>query len=174
MKFFFLTFSFLFLFLINEVKAASDIAFIDMDKLIIKSKPGSSILNQLKEINKQNIKKFDKNEKVLKENEDALIAKKNILSDIQFKKEITKLKSDIGIYNDNRNKTILAFNKIKLNNTNKLLKLINPILRSYADENSIGLILQKKNIIVGKTELDITEEVILLINKSIKEFKLND
>ena len=174
MRICFLVFSFLLFFLPNEVKAISDIAFIDMDKVMSMSKPGISILNQLKELNNKNAKQFDKDKKTLKKNEDTIIAQKNILSDVQFKKEITKLRSDIKNYNDNRQKIILAFNKVKLINTNKLLELINPILTNYADENSIGLIFQKKNIIVGKTELDITDEIIVLINKNIQEFKLND
>ena len=34
------------------------------------------------------------------------------------------------------------------------------------------MILQKKNLIVGKSEFDITEEIIELVNKDIKEFKI--
>ena len=59
-----------------------------------------------------------------------------------------------------------------MNNTNRLLQLINPVLANYSDENSISLILQKKNLIIGKTELDITDQIILTVNKNIKDFKI--
>ena len=67
---------------------------------------------------------------------------------------------------------IEKFNKLKVDNTNKLLKLINPILTKFSNDNEISIILQKKNLIIGKTELDITDEVIKIINSKIKDFKI--
>ena len=67
---------------------------------------------------------------------------------------------------------IEKFNQLKITNTNKLLNLINPLLAKYSTENKISLILKKKNLIIGKTELDITDEIIKIINNEIKEFKI--
>ena len=61
---------------------------------------------------------------------------------------------------------------MKIDNTNKLLQLITPILAKYADKKSISMILQKKNLIIGKTELDITDEVIMIVNTEVKEFNI--
>ena len=43
----------------------------------------------------------------------------------------------------------------------------------FSDEKTITLILQKKDLVLGKTELDITDEIIMIINDEIKEFKIN-
>ena len=67
---------------------------------------------------------------------------------------------------------IKKFNKLKVENTNNFLKLINPILTKFADENEISIILKKKNLIIGKTTLDITGEIIKIIDNEIKEFKI--
>mgnify|MGYP006120330927 CR=1 FL=1 len=162
----------IFLSLSNVVKADTNITFVDMDKIISTSKPGLFFLNQLKELNDKNIEKFTKSEKILKAREKKIIAQKNIISEEIFRKEIEILKLDIKKYNNNRNKAIADFNEIKVNNTNRLLQLINPVLANYSDENSISLILQKKNLIIGKTELDITDQIILTVNKNIKDFKI--
>ena len=50
--------------------------------------------------------------------------------------------------------------------------LINPFLAIYSEQNSISVILQKKNILIGKTELDITEKIIKIINSEVKEYKI--
>ena len=55
---------------------------------------------------------------------------------------------------------------------NKLLKKINPILTKYSIEREISIILQKKDLIIGKTELDITDKIITIINNEINEFKI--
>ena len=57
-------------------------------------------------------------------------------------------------------------------NTNALIQLINPILIEYSNEKSISMILQKKNLIIGQKELDITIDIIKLVDKNIKEFKI--
>ena len=83
-----------------------------------------------------------------------------------------ELKSEINTYNQNRIKIIEDFNKLKVDSTNKLLKLINPILTKFSSDNKIAIILQKKNLIIGKTELDITKEIINNVNNEVKEFKI--
>ena len=64
------------------------------------------------------------------------------------------------------------FNKLKIDNTNNFLKLINPILLKFSNDEEIAIILQKKDLVVAKTELDITDEVIKIVNSEVKEFKI--
>ena len=154
------------------VSAEQKIVFVDMDKLLSVSKPGSSIFNQLKDINQKNLNFLKEEEKRFKEIEKKLIAQKNIISEADFENKIKELKSEVNSYNQNRSNMIEKFNKLKVDNTNKLLKLINPILTKFSNDNEISIILQKKNLIIGKTELDITDEVIKIINSEIKDFKI--
>lgn len=163
---------FIYFFQINFVIANTSIAFIDMDKVISLSKPGSSIMSQLNTLSSQNSKKFESEAKKIKEQETKLISQKNILSEVDFQSNINKLKSEIKNYNDNRDKINNDFNKLRIDSTNKLLKLINPILVSYSNDKSISLILKKRDLVIGKTELDITDEIILIINKDINQFKI--
>ena len=164
---------FLFFFIINSTAISEQrIVFVDMDRLVSVSKPGSSIFNQLKDINNKNLIFLKNEEKEFKEKEKKLLAQKNIISETDFKIKVDELKSEINNYNQNRNKMIEKFNKLKVENTNNLLKLINPILAKYSTEKKISIILQKKNLIIGKTELDITDEIIKIIDNEIKEFKI--
>mgnify|MGYP002639359498 FL=1 len=163
---------FIYFFQINFVIANTSIAFIDMDKVISLSKPGSSIMSQLNSLSTQNSKKFEREGKKIKEQETKLISQKNILSEVDFQSNINKLKLEIKNYNDNRDKINNDFNKLRIDSTNKLLKLINPILVSYSNDKSISLILKKRDLVIGKTELDITDEIILIINKDINQFKI--
>ena len=172
MKYFLLSIFSLFLFFANTVNSEQNIAFIDMDRVISKSNSGSSILNQLNDINNKNLIFLKKEEKKFKEKEAKLISQKNIISETDFKIKVNTLKVEIDKYNQNRNKIITEFQKLKVDNTNKLLNLINPILIKFSNEKKISILLQKKDLIIGKTELDITEEVIKIINTEVKEFKI--
>ena len=147
------------------------VVYVDLDKILASSIAGSSLLKTFKELDQKNIVKFKKNEKDLKLKEDKLINQKNILSEVDFKKKLNKLRVEIKDYNQNRQNVINENNKFKLKNTNKFLMLINPILTKYSDVNKISLILKKKDIVIGKSNLDITDEIIKLVNESVKTIK---
>jgi len=172
MKTLFLLFLGVILFIADPAVSEQKIAFINMDKVISTSNSGISILKQLTDLKNKNSKFLKNEEKKFKEKETKLISQKNILSEVDFQKKIVELKAEIKNYNQNRNKMIEEFNKLKINNTNNLLKLINPILIKFSNEKGISIILQKKNLVVAKTELDITEEIIKIINTEVKEFKI--
>ena len=171
MKFFLPLFLFSFI-ICSPAMADQKIVFVDMDRLVSVSKPGSSIFKQLKDINNKNLNFLKNEEKKFKEQEKKLIAQKNIITEDDFTNKVEKLRSEINDYNLDRKKMIEEFNKLKVENTNNLLKQINPILTKYSKENEISIILQKKDLIIGKTELDITDEIIKIINVEIKEFKI--
>jgi len=157
----------------NTTFAFSKIVYVDMNKIISSSVSGLSILKQLNELSKKNSKNYKKKEESIKDKEKKIISQKNILSEEDFIIKVNKLKTEIKEYNEDRNNSLKDFDNIKINNTNKFLKLINPILLKYSEDNSISIILQKKDLVVGKNELDITDKVIKIIDDKIKEFKIN-
>ena len=169
MKYFLLPFFFIFLFFINSVNSEQNIAFINMDKVISTSNAGSSILIQLTDLNNKNLQFLKNEEKKFKEKETKLISQKNIISEADFQNKVNELRSEIKNYNLNRDKMINEFNKLKVDNTNNLLKLINPILLKFSDDKEISIVLQKKDLVVATSELDITDDIIKIVNVQIKE-----
>ena len=157
---------------INFVSANTNIAVIDMDKIINVSKAGTSILNQLNTINDEILIDLKKQEEKLKNKEIKLISQKNILSKSDFDINLKNFKVEIEQYNQNRKKTITDFNIKKEKNTKRFLGRVNKILAEYSDSKLISMVFQKKDLVIAKNELDITEEVIMIIDKNIKDFKV--
>ena len=172
MKFFFLSIFTVIILFTNTAFCNEKIQFIDMDRVISTSNSGVSIIEQLNKLNKENILFFNKEEKVLKEKEVKLISQKNIISKTDLKNKVNELKTEINAYNQKKNKMINIFKKLKVDNTKKLSKSINEILVEYSKDNSISFILQKKNLIIGKTEFDITDKIIKIVNKKVSKFKI--
>ena len=171
MKFFLSIFLIYFLF-INTAKSEQTIAFIDMDRIISTSNSGSSIFKQLNNINDNNLKFLKTEEEKFKKKEAKLISQKNIISEEDFNTKVVSLKSEIKDYNENRKKIITSFNKLKIDSTNKLLVLTNPIIIKFSQDKKLSIILQKKNLVIGIAELDITDEIIKIMNDNIKDFKI--
>ena len=60
-----------------------------------------------------------------------------------------------------------------MNASAKLLSEIKPILSEYSKKNNISIILQKNNVVLGKTDLDITSNIIKITNTKIKSINLD-
>ena len=172
MKNFFLSIFTIIIFFTNTAYCEEKIVFIDIDRVISTSNSGVSILEQLNKLNKENILFFNKEEKIFKEKEVKLISQKNIISEVDFKNKVNELKAEINAYSQKKNKKIDNFKKLKVENTNKISKSINEILVKYSQDNSITFILKKKILIIGKTELDITDKIIKIVNKNVSKFKI--
>ena len=172
MKVLFTSIIFVLIFFTNLAFSEQKIVFINMDRLISTSNAGASIFKQLTNLNNKNLKFLKSEEKKFKEKEIKLISQKNIISETDLKNKINELKSEIKEYNQNRTKMNKDFNKLKVDNTNNLLKLINPILVKFSNDEEISVILQKKDLVVAKVELDITDKIIKIVNKNVKEFKI--
>ena len=53
-----------------------------------------------------------------------------------------------------------------------LLSKLDPILKNYISENNITLILDKKNIIAGKSSVDITNIIVEKLNNELPSLKI--
>ncbi len=149
------------------------IVYLNVDRIMQESIAGKSIKKKLENIYNKDLEKFKKNDENLKKKEKKLIAQKNILSDQDFKKELSNLRAEIINFQREQVKARDDINKLRIKATGKLISKLSPILEEYAKKNSIGLILQKKNIVMGKKEIEITNQILEITNKEIKDIKIN-
>ena len=88
----YLTFIVVFILLQNSNLLAEKIVYLNIEKIMKTSKAGQSIIKKINETNQKNLKKFKKIEEDLKNDEQDLISKKNILSEEEFTKKFNLLK----------------------------------------------------------------------------------
>ena len=162
---FFLNFSLL--------KANELISYVDMELLMNSSEAGKSITSQLTTIHKKIMTELKKIEEELKKEESDLIKQKNVISNEEFEKKLSLLRNKASDYQKQRKKSNVSINEKRMNATSELVNLIQPILAEYANNNSISIIFQKKNIVIGKTELDITEDILKILNENHKKIVIN-
>ncbi len=164
-----LVFIFLFIFIQKSVAEDLKIVFVDMDKIIATSNAGKKIQSSMDKFAKKENQKFDTIESKLKKEEQEILKQKNIISKEELDKKVKSFQAEILKLRKEKvefNRSIIKKNK---DATNKMVNEINKILAQYASDNSISLVIQKKNIIIGKTELDITPEILKEFNKKVKD-----
>ena len=149
------------------------IVYIDLNKIMNNSTAGKSITSQLENNHKKNILKFKNIEEELKKEEVNIISQKNDITKEEFEKKINDLRDKANKFRKERNDNINNLNNQRLEATSKMITLLRPILSEFSDENSISLIIDKKNIIIGKTVLDITDDILKIVDEKIGKIQLD-
>ena len=151
---------------------ANNITYIDMQKLVNKSIAGISINKKINELKELKTAKIEKAESILKKKDADLLNQKNIITSEAYNEKIVLLKKEINEFKKMRNLELKDFENKKMQYTNKLLNSINPILQKYVQSKNISILLQKKNIILGANEFDITSDILKILNNEIKEISI--
>tara|TARA_Y100000748_G_scaffold279790_1_gene258329 strand:- start:108 stop:623 length:516 start_codon:yes stop_codon:yes gene_type:complete len=156
----------------ENLYADNKIIYIDINKIISNSESGKYLNKELNKINNENITEFKNIEKELKAEEESILKQKNILKESEFNSKVSELREKVKSYNEFKNKKNNDLKKLRDNAAKKILDILNLILSEYSVKNSISLIIDKKNIIIGKSELDVTNQIMDLLNKKIKKVDL--
>ena len=152
---------------ILTLNSRAEIVYIDINLILNSSDVGKNLNTYLETIKNQNSLKYEEIENDLVNKEKSLIAQQNILDKEQFQKKLKKLTSEVQKYRSDKKVSLEELNNIKINKTKEILLVLNPIITKYVDENSISIVIPKKNIVVGRKNLDITNQIIKLLNNNI-------
>ena len=149
----------------NEI---NKIVFIDIDYLLNNTIIGKQTLQRLEKLNNEDVKYLKDKESSLIKKENEIKKKQNILAEDELKKEVDDLKIQISKFREEKKSIIRKTEKNRVDELNKLIDQFNEIIKEYMAENSIDIVLNKKNIFIGKVSSDITEDVLKKINNTIK------
>ena len=155
------------------IYASEKIVYLDVEKIMQESNAGKAVIAKIKKKRETTISKFQKKEKEIIEKEKKLISQKNVLNEEEFKKKIQDLRGEIANYQKDRNKASNNITQTRVKASTTLIKKLTPILEAYSKENSIKIIVQKKHIVMGSKEYDITKDILNLVNQKIKSIKID-
>ena len=165
-------FTTLFLFYFSN-SFSDNIHFIDYTQVLNKSKAGAEVQDKLKKKIKSEFEKFKEQQTSLRKEENEIISKKKILSKEEYQKLVIKLRKKVADIEKNKKTSFNNIGKTRSDAKITLLKVVNPIIKKYMEVNNIGLVLDKKSIILGDTKLEITDQIITALNKQLTSIKIN-
>ena len=157
---------------VNSINANDKISYVNMDYLITNTIAGKSLLENLKKEEKLKVDKFKISDEDYKNKEKKILEKKNLVTNEETNKELRSLQVEFQNYKKNKIKEINELKAKRNRNILNFIKLINPIIEKYMSENSIAILLDKKNIFIASKNYDITKNLISLIDKDIKSIDI--
>jgi outer membrane protein len=160
---FFLLFS-----LLSNSYSDDKIKFIDLDSLIEKTIIGKKIIEDLNIINNNNLKLLKSKEDIIKKKQNEINTQKNIISSDELKIKIEDYQKQLSEFQNERQKLIANFNNQKQEKINDIFNQVTPTINEYMKEKDLSIIFDKKNIFIAKSDSNITQDIINLINNKFK------
>ena len=153
------------------LSAEDKIVYIDLDIVMNQSTIGKEQIESIEKKRVEISKNFELKAKELKDEEIQIISQKNLLKKEDYEKKVTDFKKKIDNFQKKKTKSIDQLNKERVETIQILLEKIKPILAKYAEEKKINLVLQKQNVVIGKSDLDITQQILKIVNEKIKKIE---
>ena len=156
----------------NVLKAENKVFYIDIDYVLTNTLAGKSLLNTLKKEEESKINKYKLDDENFKNKEKKILAKKNLISKEEISKQMKILQVEFQEYRKEKINEIEKFKQKKNRNIINFLNLINPIIEKYMVDNSISILLDKKNVFIASNDYEITYNLIELIDSQIKTIEI--
>ena len=168
-KFFVVTF---FLLICTHTFAEQKVVVLDLTYVLNNSKAGKEAQEFLKKRFKENTKKFSNIEEALKKEESDLLAKKATLNKEEYTEKMNSLRKRSIDYQSKRRAAIDKITTQRAKARETLLTKIDPILKVYIKENNISLVADRKFILGGAPDYDITKIIVEKLNKELPSLNL--
>ena len=101
-----------------------------------------------------------------------IISQKKILAPEEYKKKVSDLRSKVSKLQQDRNTLLETVAKQRTKARNELLKNLNPLIQDYMNEKKIRMVVDKKSLLLADENLNITKDIMSLLNKKLKSVSL--
>jgi len=101
----------------------------------------------------------------LKKDENELSKIKNIITEEEYENKLNLLKEKITNYRNKKSQMVKIIEEQRNLKLENFFSKINPLIQDYMNKNSINILLDQKNVFIGKSSSDITDVLIEEINK---------
>ncbi len=159
---------------ISNYSYSNNIVYANLDKIIKTSDVGKKIINYFADKNKKLLEEIKNDENKIREKEQSLISKKNILEPDEFSKKVDSFKEEINKFNQTNKSKTRQINLEKDQVSKSFLDEINKILQEFAENNNIDIIISSNQMLIGKSDLDVTNKLLNMVNEKIKNFEIKN
>ena len=151
----------------------TSIGVIDINKILSDSEAAITAAEQIESIAieiENEIKLSD--EEIIKE-QNLLIESQSIMAPEAFDAKRKEYESKVQSYNNERQSKLMKIDELIAVSRNDVLNALKPILEDISNEKGITIILEKSSVMLNAEKMDITNEVLKKLNKSLPNIKVS-
>ena len=147
--------------------------FLDFKYILNQSDAGKKAQSFLKNKLEKGINNLKDKEKKIQQEEKKIISQKKVITEDEYKKKVSELRKKVALLQKERTTLLNTVAKQRQKARNELLKNLNPIIKEYMKDKKIRMVIDKKSLLLADENLNITNDIIALLNKKLKSIKLD-
>ena len=140
--------------------------------ILNESEAGKKAQSFLKSKLENGLKNLKEKESKIQEEEKKIIQQKKLITPEEYKKKVSELRKKVSSLQQERNKLLDSVSKQRTKARSEILKNLNPILKDYMKEKKIRMVVDNKSILLADESLNITQDIIKILNQKLKSIKL--
>jgi len=91
----------------------------------------------------------------------------------EYQKKVEILRKKVADLQKNKQDSLKAITKSRSEAKKILVNTVQPIVKKYMEDNKIRIVVDKKSVILGDVALEITDQIIDILNKELTSLKIN-
>ncbi len=151
----------------------TSIGVLDLNRVLLDAKAAKDAAEEIDQIAKDIEKELiDSDEKMIKE-QNKLVEAQSIMAPEAFELKRKEYEEKVQNYNIERQKKLISVDKLVENSRNEILDKLKPILEEISETKGITVILEKGTVLLNAETMDITDEVIKVLNKELPKIEVS-
>ena len=150
----------------------TSIGIIDINKVLTESKAAKDATKQIEKIQVKSEEDSKKEDELIIKEREKLIEQQSVMAPEAFEVKVADFEKKVQSYQLERQEKLRKLDKMVQEARASILDEVKPIINDYANELGITVILEKNAVIMSADDMDMTDQVIKILNKSLPKIKV--
>ncbi len=150
----------------------TSIGIIDINKVLTESKAAIDATKQIEKIQKKSEEESKNEDDLIIKERERLIEQQSVMAPEAFEVKVADFEKKVQTYQVERQEKLRKLDQMVQMARAKILDEVKPIINKYAKEVGITVILEKNAVVMSADEMDMTEQVIKILNKNLPKIKV--
>ncbi len=151
----------------------TSIGVLDLNKVLLDAKAAKRAAEEIDKIAKNVENELLSSDENMINEQNKLIEAQSIMAPEAFELKRKEYEEKVQNYNIERQQKLLSVDKLVENSRNQILDKLKPILEEMSEAKGITVILEKGTVLLNAESMDITDEVIKVLNKELPKIEVS-
>jgi Skp family chaperone for outer membrane proteins len=150
----------------------TSIGIIDINKVLTESKAAKDATKQIEKIQVKSEEDSKKEDELIIQEREKLIEQQSVMAPEAFEVKVADFEKKVQSYQLERQEKLRKLDQMVQEARASILDEVKPIINDYANELGITVILEKNAVILSADDMDMTDQVIEILNKNLPKIKV--
>ena len=150
----------------------TSIGIIDINKVLTESKAAKDATKQIEKIQVKSEEDSKKEDELIIKEREKLIEQQSVMAPEAFEVKVADFEKKVQSYQIERQEKLRRLDRMVQEARASILDEVKPIINDYASELGITVILEKNAVILSADDMDMTDQVIEILNKNLPKIKV--